>query len=131
MTDTTAAQTHVCYDNYTFYVIDVSWTSVLSPTGEQIPSSLALQSLPGGTFENLQNPLWAGLTLDDYVISSWNAYKLNGMQNGYSLQQNGTNNWSYSDTGILFGDGVQTPGFVVLPIVELEDILKHQSRLAI
>ena len=124
MDDDTAAQTHVCYDGYTFYVVDVQWNAPLGSESTLAPK-LSLETLPGGTFENMQNPLWAGLTLDDFVISTWNAYKMNGMQNGYSLQQNGTNNWSYSETGILFGDGVQTPGFAVLPLFEIEYLLKN------
>jgi hypothetical protein len=126
MVDDTAAQTHVCYDNYTFYVVDVQWNAAESQGGG-LGARLSLETLPGGTFENMQNPLWAGLTLDDFVISTWNAYKMNGMQNGYSLQQNGTNDWSYNETGILFGDGVRTPGFAVLPLVELEYLLTHPS----
>jgi hypothetical protein len=63
MDDGTAAQTHVCYDGFTFYVVTPTWEN---NRGDVF--NLKLNSLPGGTFDNLQNSLWAGLKLDDFVI---------------------------------------------------------------
>lgn len=116
MDDTTAAQTHVCYDGFTFYVVYASWPNTYDGT----PQEVQFNPLPGGTWDNMQNSIWAGLSLDDFVISSWEGYKLNGMQNGYS-----PSNGSYSDTGILFGDGVQTAGFASLPICEQAQALRY------
>jgi hypothetical protein len=106
MDDATAAQTQVCYDGFTFYVINPT-LSILPHIG----LTMKFSALPGGTWDDLQDPRWAGLSLDDFVISSWEGYKRNGMQNGYSPL-----NDSGDDTGILFGDGVQTPGFASLPV---------------
>lgn len=115
MSDTTAAQTHVCYDGFTFFVVSPSFlNSGISLSG--VPPSTQFTALPGGTWDNMQNPFWAGLSLDDIVISSWEGYKKNGMKNGYSPNTSGLD----SDTGILFGDGVQTPGFASLPVCDLD-----------
>jgi len=113
MNDATAAQTHVCYDGFTFYVINP--TLSMSPRmGFGITQRAQLSALPGGTWNNMQDPRWAGLSLDDFVISSWEGYKKNGMQNGYSPETDEPD----SDTGIVFGDGVRTPGFASLPLCD-------------
>lgn len=63
MDDSTAAQTHVCYDGFTFYVVNPYWLN-----NRGIVFNVKLNSLPGGTFENMNDPMWAGLKLDDFVI---------------------------------------------------------------
>jgi hypothetical protein len=114
MTDQTAAQTHVCYDGSTFYVVNL----VLESEHEK----MKLQALPGGTWDNMQDSKWCGLSLDDFVISSWEGYKKNGMKNGYTPQLNGSD----SDTEILFGDGVRTPGFASLPVCQdINEVLRN------
>ena len=119
MSDSTAAQTHVCYGGFTFYVLNVVWNT--DPLLEYANSlhGLILAALPGGTFDSMQNPYWANLSLDDLVISSFEGYKKNGMKNGYSLQMNDL----YGNNGILFGDGVRTPGFTSLPLCDLDTLL--------
>jgi hypothetical protein len=113
MTDETAAQTHVCYDNFTFYVVNPVWSR---------HERVKLKALPGGTWDNMQNSEWCGLSLDDFVISSWEGYKKNGMKNGYTPQLDGSD----SDTEILFGNGVRTPGFASLPVCQdISEVLRH------
>jgi hypothetical protein len=115
MTDSTAAQTHVCYDGFTFFVVSATFLNAgINLSG--VPPSTQFRALPGGTWDNMQNPFWAGLSLDDLVISSWEGYKKNGMKNGYSPSTSGLD----SDNGILFGNGVQTPGFASLPVCDLD-----------
>ena len=63
MDDNTAAQTHVCYDGFTFYVVNPTWEN-----NRGIVFNIKLEALPGGTFDNMQNSLWAGLSLNDFVI---------------------------------------------------------------
>jgi hypothetical protein len=113
MDDKTAAQIHVCYDGFTFYVGSPSPVfSGLSGVSEK--SMMQFAALPGGTWDTMQDSRWAGLSLDDFVISSWEGYKKNGMKNGYSPMKN------ESDTAVLFsGDGVQTPGFASLWLCDL------------
>jgi hypothetical protein len=111
MDDETAAQTHVCYDGFTFYVVNPS-PLVSGLSG--VPAVTQFTALPGGTWDTMQDPRWVGLSLDDFVISSWEGYKKNGMKNGYSPMKN------ESDTAVLFsGDGVQTPGFASLWLCDL------------
>lgn len=64
MSDDTAATTHVCYDGFTFYVLTPEWSN----NRVLIDDHIKLNPLPGGTWGNMQNPLWAGLSLDDFVI---------------------------------------------------------------
>jgi hypothetical protein len=120
MSDRTAAQTHVCYGGFTFYLVNMGRnTYTTDKTTGKTKTDLIFTPLPGGTYDNMQNPYWAGLSLDDLVISSFEGYMKNGMKNGYSPDMN-----EYSDNGILFGDGVRTPGFTSLPVCELDTLLK-------
>jgi len=84
MTNEVAAQTHVCYDGFTFYVVTVTWFT--SNLAEEV--LVILDALLGGTWDNMQNPLWANLSLDDFA--TWEGYKKNGMKNGYSSEANGS-----------------------------------------
>jgi hypothetical protein len=118
MDDSTAAQTHVCYDGFTFYVVNPTWP--ISGLSGDLGSTLFV-ALPGGTWDNMQNPFWGGLSLDDFVISSWEGYKKNGMKNGYS-----TSTDELDSDGILFGDGVRTPGFASLPVCDLDTALNNE-----
>ena len=117
--DSIAAQTHVCYGGFTFYVLNAVWnTDPLVKYDADI--ELIFEALPGGTFDSMQNPYWANLSLDDLVISSFEGYMKNGMKNGYSSQMND----SYGDNGLLFGDGVRTPGFTSLPLCDLDTLVE-------
>jgi hypothetical protein len=64
MDDKTAAQIHVCYDGFTFYVGSPSPVfSGLSGVSEK--SMMQFAALPGGTWDTMQDSRWAGLSLDD------------------------------------------------------------------
>jgi hypothetical protein len=73
-----ASQTHIYYDNKIFYIVTLTWTN---NCGNLV--DWKLNSLPGGTYDNLSGSNWGGVTFNDIVISFWDGYKLNGNKNGY------------------------------------------------
>jgi len=56
MNDDTAAQTHVCMNGVTYYVVNAK-------------SDGSMEPLPGGTFNTLSGGAWGGVRLDDVVTS--------------------------------------------------------------
>ncbi|KAH7232750.1 hypothetical protein BKA59DRAFT_446239 [Fusarium tricinctum] len=119
--DTTAAQTHVCYDNKIFYVVNPTWTN---NRGNLV--DWKLNSLPGGTYDNLSGDEWGGVTLDDIVISSWDGYKLNGNKNGYQLPEDSDAIDGNGNVGnLLFEAGVRTPGFSTMPICDVNTLTQN------
>ncbi|KAI5460174.1 hypothetical protein BGZ63DRAFT_455688 [Mariannaea sp. PMI_226] len=123
MDDNTAAQTHVCYDNKIFYVVTPEYTNNRGVLGKW-----KLNGLPGGTFDNLHGGNWGGVVLDDFVISSWDAYKLNGNKNGYQMPDNSQSvdgNGSVGD--LIFEAGVRTPGFTTMNVCDIPT-LKHNLQ---
>ncbi|KPM42325.1 hypothetical protein AK830_g4226 [Neonectria ditissima] len=125
--DSTAAQTHVCYDNKIFYVVTPEWTN-----NRGILVNWKLNSLPGGTYDNLKDGAWGGVTLDDIVISSWDGYKLNGNKNGYQLPDNSQAIDGNGNNGnLIFEAGTRTPGFSSMQICDvatLERNLKYCNK---
>ncbi|KAI9146906.1 hypothetical protein HJFPF1_13477 [Paramyrothecium foliicola] len=100
----------VCHDGHTFFVGFPTFTGY---TRDDEPTRVRLWALPGGENEIMDGNKWAGLRLDDLVISAYDGYRKNGYRSGQSL--NLTDSAS-DDDGILLGDGVRTPGLVTLPI---------------
>lgn len=80
--------------------------------------------LPGGTWDNMRNSQWAGLNLDDFVISSWEGYKKNDMKNGYTPSANGSD----QTTDLMFESCVQTPGFAALPLCMLSEVKANLAK---
>jgi hypothetical protein len=64
----------------------------------------------GGTHSELDGTKWGSLTLDDMVASVASGYTANGNKNGFTPDQNS------GDPEFAFDLGVQTPGFVQLPL---------------
>ncbi|KAH7136369.1 hypothetical protein EDB81DRAFT_78172 [Dactylonectria macrodidyma] len=119
--DSTAAQTHVCYDNKIFYVVTPEY---VNNRGNLV--SWKVNPLPGGTYDNLHGEEWGGVTLDDIVISSWDGYKLNGNQNGYQMPDNSEAIDGNGNNGnIIFEAGVRTPGFSTMPICDIDTLTKN------
>ncbi|RBQ87190.1 hypothetical protein FVER53263_20411 [Fusarium verticillioides] len=119
--DATAAQTHVCYDNKIFYVVTPQWINNRGKLEEW-----KLNSLPGGTYDNLSNGNWGGATLDDIVISSWDGYKLNGNKNGYQLPETSDAIDGNGNVGnLIFEAGVRTPGFSSMPICDVNTLVQN------
>ncbi|KAK7398639.1 hypothetical protein QQX98_011969 [Neonectria punicea] len=122
--DSTAAQTHVCYDNKIFYVVTPEWTN-----NRGILVDWKLNSLPGGTYDNLKDGAWGGVTLDDIVISSWDGYKPNGNKNGYQIPDNSE---AIDGNGnLIFEAGTRTPSFSSMQICDvatLESNLKYCNK---
>ena len=122
MTDDTAAQTHVCYNGQTFYVLNANWDPQANdciakecPVGA--PDAYQFQQLPGGTFNVLSGGKFGGVRLDDIVISSWQAYQLNGNKNGYQIpDESMVIDGQGTEGDLIFQNGIQTPGFISLPI---------------
>jgi hypothetical protein len=121
MTDQTAAQTHVCYGGYTFYVLNANRYNLNPCIAKECPpannGNPPFEALPGGTFDVLSGGNFGGVTLDDIVISSYQGYQLNANQNGYQipdLSKYTSGNGTEGD--FIFQAGIQTPGFISLPI---------------
>jgi hypothetical protein len=77
MQSDTAAQTAVCIDGMTFYVLNAYHSASESST---------FQALPGGTHDALDGNRFWGLRLDDIVNSSYMGYQLYGYSNGYHVE---------------------------------------------
>ncbi|KAH6988123.1 hypothetical protein BKA56DRAFT_612847 [Ilyonectria sp. MPI-CAGE-AT-0026] len=119
--DSTAAQIHVCYDNKIFYVGTPEYRNNM---GNLI--DWKINSLPGGTYDNLKGEEWGGVTLDDIVISSWDGYKLNGNQNGYQMPENSEAIDGNGNNGnIIFEAGTRTPGFSNMPICDIKTLTNN------
>lgn len=124
MSDSTVAQTHVCYDNKIFYVVNPTWWN-----NRGIVSHINFEALPGGTFDTLSGGKWGGVRLDDFVISAYNGYKLNGNKNGYQMpDQSKIVDGSGAEGDIIFAAGVQTPGFTKLPVCDLKTVKDNLSK---
>jgi hypothetical protein len=119
--DSTAAQTHVCYDNKIFYVVTPEYTN---NRGNLV--NWKLNSLPGGTYDNLKDGNWGGVTLDDIVVSSWDGYKLNGYKNGYQLSETSEAVDGNGNVGnLIFEAGTRTPGFSTMMICDVATLTKN------
>lgn len=67
----------------------------------------------------LNGQSWGGVILDDKVQSSYDAYALNGHQNGYVMPTVSSVVDSKGTEGdIVFQNGIRTPGFFNLPICD-------------
>ncbi|KAF2102358.1 hypothetical protein NA57DRAFT_51937 [Rhizodiscina lignyota] len=126
MSDDTAAQTHICFDNKIFYLVngvknppaggscDPTSRDCFGPTGSE---TVSFNSLPGGTFNNLNGNNWYGIKLDDFIISSYQGYQLNGNQNGYQMPDLTTYIDGQGTQGdIIFQNQLQTPGLFTITI---------------
>jgi hypothetical protein len=124
MTDDTANQTHVCWNNKTYYVVNaVYWDSSICPSSFMIqicdpfPPFPVFEPLPGGTSDSLSNGQWGNITLTDLVISSYQGYMVNGNKNGYQMPILPSDINGQGVAGdFIFQNNVQTPGLFNLPI---------------
>jgi hypothetical protein len=75
-------------------------------------------SLPGGTNDVLDGNAYGGVTLQDIVSSSLQAYVNNGYKNGYTLPP--PTEWVTQLGGtegeLISQNGITTPGFFSLPV---------------
>ncbi|KAI5458365.1 hypothetical protein BGZ63DRAFT_456971 [Mariannaea sp. PMI_226] len=128
ISDDTAAQTHVCYDGKIFYVVTPSWKIDHVFSGQRI-SDIKINGLPGGSFNELHGGSWAGTVLDDFVISAWDAYKLNGNKNGYQMPDDSKAiDGNGGEGDLIFQNGVRTPGFTKLPICDINTALTNIQK---
>ncbi|KPM40529.1 hypothetical protein AK830_g6050 [Neonectria ditissima] len=116
----------VCHDKHTFFVGFPTWKGVSK--SDHI-SRLVVWALPGGEHDVLNGADWGGLTLDDIVISSYEGYRLNDYKNGYSIPENsqivdGTG----SQGSLIMEMGIQTPGFMSLPICTPQKLERVSSK---
>lgn len=121
MTDDTAAQTHVCYGGYTFYLVNAHYKDNTCNAKECVPApnggDMQFQQLPGGTFNVLSGGKFGGVRVDDIIISSYQGYQLNGYKNGYQMPELSSYiDGSGTQGDYLFQNGIQTPGFFNIPI---------------
>jgi hypothetical protein len=84
------------------------------PTGQQ---TVSFNALPGGTYNTLNGQNWFGIKLDDFIISSYLGYQLNGNKNGYKMPDLPTIiDGSGTQGDIIFQNQLQTPGLFSLTI---------------
>jgi hypothetical protein len=88
--------------------------------------------LPGGSKDTLDGKKYGGLTIDDMIISSYEAYVANGNKNGYKLDPENTDQLKKSDgttTGdTLFPSGVRTPGVFSFPVCAVGAAVDNWSK---
>ncbi|KAF7551533.1 hypothetical protein G7Z17_g4932 [Cylindrodendrum hubeiense] len=102
-----AGKMSVSYDGHKFFV------------GYPIKNSETVQfyPLPGGTTDELDGTKWGGITIEDMVISAYEGWRLNGGKMGYEIPENSKIiDGAGTEGGLIFENGVRTPGFVKLPI---------------
>ncbi|CCF36527.1 hypothetical protein CH063_08081 [Colletotrichum higginsianum] len=115
MTQDTHKKAGVCWNGNQFYVLSVGTdgVDVQADTPGLPRSDPPFQLLSGGTNDVLDGKNWAGITLEDIVVSSYSGYLKNGNRNGYNV--------SFDDSDgtvdeLMLADGVRTPGFFSLPV---------------
>jgi hypothetical protein len=117
MTDDTAAQSRVCWNGNTYYVLNANWRPESTCYRDYCgPPNYQLTELPGGTFNTLSGGKFGGIRLDDTVISSVSGWQLNGNQNGYQIPDASDILDGVGNTGDIFLAGIQTPGSFGLPV---------------
>jgi hypothetical protein len=120
MDQDTHTASSVCLNNMQFWVLNVNTDDVViqSDTPSIPDSQLPFISLPGGTNDVLDGNAYGGVTLQDIVNSSWQAYENNGYQNGYALPS--PSEWvsklGVTGSELIFQNGITTPGFFCLPV---------------
>ena len=120
MDQDTHTASNVCWNNMQYWVLTVNTNgvSIQGDTPALPDSQPPFISLPGGTNDVLDGNAYGGVTLQDIVISSWQAYENNGYKNGYVLPQ--PSEWvsQLGETGSesIFQIGITTPGFFSLPV---------------
>lgn len=131
----TATKARVCWQGNTFYVLSINSNPDLiidmNAPGVGLGSPVPFVSLPGGTNDVLDGKVFGGITLEDIVSSSYQAYQLNNNQNGYQMPQNIDGQQTQGD--LIFENGITIPGFFTLPICTslyntLMAIRKGQSK---
>jgi hypothetical protein len=117
MTDDTAAQSRVCWNGNTYYVLNANWRPESTCYRDYCgPPNYQLTELPGGTFNTLSGGKFGGIRLDDTVISSVSGWQLNGNKNGYQIPDASDILDGAGNTGDIFQPGIQTAGFFSLPV---------------
>lgn len=85
--------------------------------------------LPGGDRGNLNEQNWAGIVVEDLIISSYSAWVLNGNQNGYTLPDNSMiidQTGAQGDTA--FPSGIRTPGVFNLPLCTIDQAISNWQK---
>ncbi|KAJ5167600.1 uncharacterized protein N7482_003194 [Penicillium canariense] len=105
---------YVCYNGDAFYVVNAE----ISVQGSDNPT-YSFTGLPGGTHSQLNGNSWGGVILEDMVQSSYDAYTLNGDQNGYVMPYvSSIIDGKGTEGDVVFQNGIRTPGFFSLPICD-------------
>lgn len=137
--DRTAAQTHVCYNDKVYYLVQAIYRE--QPTchkecvgGDPFAGNL-FQALPGGTADNFSEGKWSGVILDNFVISSVDAWNANGQKNGYSIPDDTSYAAQLTDVDsnnldAHFETILQVPGVYQIPICKGTDLPAITSRIS-
>lgn len=134
-----AQKAKVCHDGKTFYVLqhnDDGWSTSSRTVGAgfgqrtmKAGTQHAMNNIAGGNWDELNSHNWGGVTLDDVVISSYEAYKFNGMKNGYQIPEDSKlKNGGGEETLLPFEEGLRTPGLISIPICKAKDAYVHISN---
>ncbi|KAH8816594.1 hypothetical protein F5884DRAFT_873287 [Xylogone sp. PMI_703] len=77
--------------------------------------------LPGGTSDTLNgnSNIYGGLTIDDFAVSAFQAFQLNGNQPGYQMPFPSYNiDGAGNQVSFPFTQGVRTPGLLNIPVCD-------------
>ncbi|KAJ5826170.1 hypothetical protein N7474_003308 [Penicillium riverlandense] len=108
ISESTMVGSYVCYNNDAYYVVSIN-----------SESGLPFQTLPGGTHSTLDGTAYGGVTLEDIVQSSYQAYQLNNNANGYKMPDlSKAIDGQGTEGDVIFQNGIRTPGFFNLPICD-------------
>ncbi|KAF2188885.1 hypothetical protein K469DRAFT_748124 [Zopfia rhizophila CBS 207.26] len=130
MDDSTAAQAHVCYNGHVYYLLQAVHRDQPVCHKECIPNTSAgkfFQTLPGGTFDNLSGDKWAGVRVDDFIVSSVDAWNANGNKNGYGMPDAETyaadlTDVDQNDLDANFEKVLRAPGVYQIPVCKSSDM---------
>lgn len=139
--DSTAAQTNVCYNGKTYYLVQAVYRDQPKCARECVGGSpfagKLFQALPGGTIEELKDEVWAGVRLDNFVISSVDAWNTNGKVNGYKMPDPAVYAGGLTDIDndgkdleANFGKILQTPGIYQIPVCKQSELAAASARVA-
>ncbi len=120
--DDEAAAAGVCYNGKIFYLASAS-AFATDTEGDGGQATWVLRPLPGANRKTLtgDREVWGGLTMEDFVISSYEGYLANGNKNGYKPPDDGQHVGGPT-TDLPFENGVRTPGFISVPICFMDDM---------
>lgn len=111
MSEDTANQAKVCWNDALFYVLSVNPNAIgieKEEPGPGFADNLPFVNLPGGTNDVLDGTRFGGITLMDIVQSAYGGYLVNNNQNGYQMP---VPEFVIDGDGNLVEYSVSDPGF--------------------